>query len=179
MELKIEKTIKSTPSQIILLHAIKEIKEFECLDHFIRYVEIKDEDIEDVFEKKYLNILRKKVHDDIILKINKIAYKDKSPEELLELINELMADGFWGIKDREIYDICYYLRNRFTSKEMYPIIKEIMIEAYDETMEQVNKSRNEQKISELKTSIECKKEQLAEIADEISNLNKQISELSK
>lgn len=138
---------------------IKSIKVENCVDSFIKYIENALEDKDTSFETRY----RKELYynyEQVILRTKLKEYKDKSKEEILEVLKKFMYDINSSIRcDAEDYSIHEVFK-------FWPIedidacdeIKHYMTQTLDRIVEEANKTAEQKEIdAAMATYNNCKK----------------------
>ena len=129
---------------------IEKIEPEKCIIKFfdyLNYIHI-DNQIERRFHSKLIANEKK------LYKIMMLEFlKDKSIDELKELLIEAYGEGTIRYNEADYEDVSIFIRYHISDEDACPIIKKFMKECYDEVIEESKKSEKEKEIEKIKAII--------------------------
>lgn len=154
-----------------------------CITNYFEYLETSAEGFEKAYIKKLSDRAKK-----FIEKIEMINLKDKTIDEVRKMYVKMVWDGFYGFCEKPWNEIADDYIYYYGSEKLYKYIKQEMKEALEELLDEMNTSRKDHKIAELRNKIEFRQNELntidreteqkkVQLSKEISKLKEQLEEI--
>lgn len=143
-----------------------------CIRNYFEYLDVTGDD---GLEEEYVIRLKDRAKA-FVKKLVLNIYKDKTIEEVKEILFNTLWDWFYGYNEKPWDEVADDITYHYSDKDLYEVIKKEMLDTLDELLEEKSQSEKQRIAKDIESQIRHKQNTYDDMDNNKARLSKEITE---